>query len=47
MLIDAIHVKIREGKGANRSVYTAVGINLAGDRDVFGIWVGTGGEGAE
>ncbi|WBB65211.1 IS256 family transposase [Micromonospora sp. WMMD812] len=47
VLIDAIVVKIREGQVANRPVYVAVGINLAGERDVLGPWVGTGGEGAK
>src|SRR4051794_24954552 len=47
VLIDALVVKIREGQVANRPVYVAVGINLAGERDVLGMWVGTGGEGAK
>jgi putative transposase len=47
VLIDALMVKIREGQVANRPVYVAVGINLAGERDVLGLWVGTGGEGAK
>jgi putative transposase len=47
VLIDAIVVKIRDGRVANRPVYVAVGINLAGERDVLGLWVGTGGEGAK
>ena len=47
VFIDAIVVKIREGQVANRPVYVAVGINLAGERDVLGMWVGTGGEGAK
>ena len=47
VLIDAIHVKIRDGAVANRPIYVAVGINLAGERDVLGMWVGTGGEGAK
>ncbi|QGK72245.1 IS256 family transposase [Allosaccharopolyspora coralli] len=47
VLIDAIHVKIRDGAVANRPVYIAVGITLAGERDVLGMWVGTGGEGAK
>jgi putative transposase len=47
LLIDAIHVKIRDGQVTNRPVYVAVGINLAGERDVVGMWVGTGGEGAK
>jgi transposase-like protein len=47
VLIDAIYVKIREGAVANRPIYVAVGINVAGERDVLGLWVGTGGEGAK
>jgi len=47
VLIDAIHVKIRDGQVANRPVYVAVGVTLAGERDVLGLWAGTGGEGAK
>ena len=48
MLIDAIVVKIRDGQVANRPVYVAMGVNLDGERDVLGMWVGpTGGEGAK
>jgi len=47
VLIDAIHVKIRDGQVVNRPIYVAVGVNLAGERDVLGAWVGTGGEGAK
>jgi transposase len=32
---------------ANRPVYVALGINCAGERDVLGLWAGTGGEGAK
>lgn len=32
---------------ANRPVYTAIGVNVAGERDIFGLWVGDGGEGAK
>ena len=46
VLIDCIHVKIRDGQVANKPVYVVVGINLAGERDVLGMWVGDGGEGA-
>lgn len=45
--IDAIVIKIRDGAVANRPVYVAVGITLDGHRDVLGMWVGTGGEGAK
>src|SRR3954471_23170766 len=37
VLIDALVVKIREGQVANRPVSVAVGINLAGERDVLGL----------
>jgi putative transposase len=47
VLIDAIHVKIRDGQVANRPIYVVVGVNLAGERDVLGLWAGTGGEGAK
>ena len=48
MLIDAIVVKIRDGQVANRPIYVAMGVNLDGERDVLGMWVGpTGGEGAK
>ncbi len=47
MFIDAIRVKIRDGAVANRPIYVALGVNLEGDRDVLGMWVGTGGEGAK
>lgn len=47
VLIDAIYVKIRDGAVTNKPVYVAVGINLEGERDVLGMWVGTGGEGAK
>ncbi|MGL4370603.1 MAG: IS256 family transposase [Spirochaetota bacterium] len=37
---DAIVVKGRtDGKVANRSVYTAIGINLQGKKEVLGLWI--------
>ncbi|MGH3343678.1 MAG: IS256 family transposase [Carbonactinosporaceae bacterium] len=47
VLIDAIYVKVRDGQVANRPIYVALGINCAGERDVLGLWAGTGGEGAK
>jgi transposase-like protein len=47
VFIDAIIVKIRDGQVGNRPVYVAVGISIDGQRDVLGMWVGTGGEGAK
>jgi putative transposase len=47
VFVDALVVKIRDGQVANRPVYVAVGVSLDGERDVLGLWVGTGGEGAK
>lgn len=47
VMIDCIYVKIRNGQVASRPVYVAVGISLEGDRDVLGLWVGDGSEGAK
>jgi putative transposase len=48
LLIDAIYLKIRDGQVANRPVYVVMGINMDGERDVLGMFVGpTGGEGAK
>jgi transposase-like protein len=47
IFIDAIMVKVRDGQVANRPVYAAIGVTLAGDKDVLGLWAGTGGEGAK
>ncbi len=47
VFIDAIVVKIRDGQVANRPVYTAIGVSVDGQRDILGLWVGTGGEGAK
>ncbi|MEB3371352.1 IS256 family transposase [Saccharopolyspora mangrovi] len=47
VLIDAIFVKIRDRQVANRPIYVAVGVTLAGQREVLGLWAGTGGEGAK
>src|SRR6266581_5135292 len=47
VFIDAIHVKIRDGKVANRPVYTVVGVTLEGERDILRLWVGDGSEGAK
>lgn len=35
-------------RAADRPVYVAIGVDLAGERDVLGLWLGpTGGEGAK
>ena len=43
----AIVVKVRDGQVANRPACAAIGVTLAGDKDVLGLWAGTGGEGAK
>ena len=47
IFIDAVIVKIRDGQVANRPVYAAIGVTVDGKRDILGLWVGTGGEGAK
>src|SRR3954470_23935289 len=47
VFIDAIMVKVRDGQVANRPIYAAIGVTLAGDKDMLGLWAGTGGEGAK
>jgi putative transposase len=47
LLLDAIHVKMRrEGRVENTAIYTVLGVDLEGHRQVLGHWVGNGGEGA-
>jgi putative transposase len=47
VFIDAINVKIREGQVANRPIYVGIGVTVDGERDILGLWVGDGGEGAK
>jgi transposase-like protein len=48
LLIDALFLKVRDTQVATRPVYVAIGVNLDGERDVLGLWIGpTGGEGAK
>ncbi len=48
VLIDSIFIKVRDAQVANRPVYVAIGVNMDGERDVLGMWLGpTGGEGAK
>lgn len=45
--LDAIHIKLRrESKVENTAVYIVLGVDLEGQRDVLGHWVGDGAEGA-
>lgn len=47
LFVDCIYVKVREDTVANRPIYVAIEVNLAGERDVLGLWAGTGGAGAK
>ncbi len=47
VFIDAIVVKVRDGQVANRPFYAAIGVTLEGEKDILGLWAGTGGEGAK
>ena len=47
IFVDAIYVKVREGQVANRPIYVAIGVTVEGVRDILGLWVGDGGEGAK
>ena len=45
--LDAIHLKIRrDSKVLNTAIYVVLGVDLEGQRDVLGHWVGDGAEGA-
>jgi len=47
VFIDAIVVKVRDGQVANRPIYAAIGVTLEGEKDILGLWAGSGGEGAK
>jgi putative transposase len=47
VFIDAVVVKVRDGQVANRPIYAAIGVTLDGNKDVLGLWAGSGGEGAK
>ena len=47
VFIDAVMVKVRDGQVANWPIYAAIGVTLAGEKDILGLWAGTGGEGAK
>jgi putative transposase len=47
VFVDAVHVKVRDGQVTNRPVYTAIGVTIDGERDILGLWMGQGAEGAK
>jgi transposase-like protein len=47
IFLDALYVKLRrEGKVENIAVYNVLGVNLDGQKEVLGHWIGDGAEGA-
>ncbi len=36
-----------DGQVANRPIYVAIGVTVDGERDILGLWAGSGGEGAK
>ncbi|WNI19582.1 IS256 family transposase [Streptomyces sp. ITFR-21] len=47
LFVDAVNVKIRDGKVANRPVSVVMAVTAEGTRDILGIWAGDGGGGAQ
>jgi putative transposase len=39
LYLDCIHVKIRDGSVRVKAVYLAIGINMAGEKEVLGLWI--------
>ena len=42
VFIDAIMVKVHDGQVRNKPVYAAIGVDLAGRKDILGMWAGDG-----
>jgi transposase-like protein len=47
LFIDCVHVKLRDGKVANRPIYVVLAVTVEGTREILGLWAGDGGEGAK
>jgi transposase-like protein len=47
LFIDCVHVKLRDGKVADRPIYVVLAVTVEGTREILGLWAGDGGEGAE
>src|SRR4029453_3912110 len=47
IFIDAIVVKGRDGQVRNKPIYVVIGVTVNGERDILGLWVGDGSEGAK
>ena len=42
VFIDAVMVKVRDGQVRNKPIYAAIGVDLAGHKDILGMWAGDG-----
>jgi putative transposase len=47
IFIDAIVVKVHDGQVRNKPIYVVIGVTVNGERDILGLWLGDGGEGAK
>ena len=47
IFIDAIVVKVRDGQVRNKPIYVVIGVTVHGERDILGLWMGEGSEGAK
>jgi len=45
LFIDGIRVKVRDGTVSNKVFYVVIGVTMAGERDILGVWVGQDGAG--
>lgn len=46
IFVDAIVVKARDGQVRNTPFSVVMGVTVGGEREILGIWVGDGAEGA-
>src|SRR5688572_17044376 len=47
IFVDAIVVKVRDGQVRNKPIYVVIGVTVNGERDILGLWIGDGSEGAK
>lgn len=47
IFVDAIVVKVRDGQVRNKPIYVVIGVTVHGERDILGLWMGDGSEGAK
>jgi putative transposase len=47
IFIDAIVVKVRDEQVRNKPIYVVIGVTVNGEREILGLWMGDGSEGAK